>query len=132
MNDLCWQAVTTGRIVLQSAGLQRRDFVPLTDACRAIAHLLELEIDARDDGVFNVGGARSSTVSEMAEIVRHRVEMSTGHRPGMFLPEKTENELVKFLDYKIDKLVDSGFAMKALDSVNQEIDGLIQFCSKHA
>lgn len=35
-NDLCRQAATTGKLVLKSAGLQRRDFITLTDVGRAL------------------------------------------------------------------------------------------------
>ena len=62
VNDLCLQAVTTGHLVLRSAGLQRRDFVTITDADRAIAHLIYLPAQDIGDGIFNIGGACPITV----------------------------------------------------------------------
>ena len=131
VNDLCRQAATTGRMVLQSSGLQRRDFIPLTDVCRAIMHLLELRMEAENDGLFNVGAGWSPTILEMAHRVRDRVEMSTSHRPEIVPAENGPDPVVGFLDYRIDKLIDSGFTVKTVDGVDQEIDRLIQFCLRH-
>ena len=131
VNDLCRQAVTTGRMVLRSSGLQTRDFVAMTDACRAIMHLLELRMDARNDGIFNVGGAWNPTVLEMTHRVRDRVQTIVGRSPEILSKESPPGEVVEFLDYRIDKLVDSGFTMKANDNIDREIDGLIQFCLTH-
>ncbi len=49
-------------------GEQLRDFVNIQDV--VAANLLVLESDAANDAVFNVGGGRTYTVSEFAEIVR--------------------------------------------------------------
>src|ERR1051326_4797952 len=40
VNDLCRQAVTARKLVLQSSGLQQRDFVTLSDVARAVLHCL--------------------------------------------------------------------------------------------
>lgn len=131
VNDLCRQAVTTKRIVLRSSGLQRRDFVTLTDACRAIRHLLELPADKLVDGLFNVGGAWSPTVLEMTQRVAERIHAATGQTPEILrkVDENIENH--ETLDYGIKKLIETRFAVCGDVHVNQEIDTLILFCLGH-
>ncbi len=131
VNDLCRQAVTTQRMVLRSSGLQRRDFITLTDACRAITHLLELPADKLGDGLFNVGGAWSPTILEMTQRVGERIHAATGNRPEILLKEDQNTEGAELLDYGMKKLIDTGFSVNGNDNVDQEIDGLIQFCLRH-
>ena len=96
--------------MLRSAGLQRRHFVTLTDACRAIGHLLELPAAELGDGLFNVGGGWSPTILEMTEDVAARIHA----------------------DYRINRLIGTGFNVSGDGNVDQEIDRLIWFCFEHA
>ncbi len=130
VNDLCRQAVATGEMVLRSSGLQYRDFISLTDSCRAIEHLFLLPSRLLNDGVFNVGGAWSLTIYEMTQKISDRVYTSTGLRPKIRRPKSIENKKYNCLDYKIDKLIGSGF-LNNEDSVDEELDNLIEFCSIH-
>ncbi|MCB2100602.1 MAG: SDR family oxidoreductase, partial [Rhodobacterales bacterium] len=59
VNDLCRQAVTTGRLALRGPGLDRRDYLPLADAVAAVAHLLAADRNVLGDGLFNVGSGES-------------------------------------------------------------------------
>ena len=81
INDVVRQAQQSGAMVLKSSGLQRRDFIPMREACRAIAHLLTLPREQIGDGLFNVGGGYSPTVVEITERVADRIERATGVRP---------------------------------------------------
>lgn len=129
VNDLCRQAVTTQKMVLHSSGQQRRDFIALTDACRAIAHLLQLPVDKLDNGLFNVGGAWSPTILEMAQLVAERIYVAAGSRPEILPREDQITEQPgQLLDYRSKKLTDTGFNLSCSGSIDQEIDGLIHFC----
>jgi len=131
VNDLCRQATTIQKMVLHSSGQQRRDFIALTDACRAIAHLLRLPIDNLDNGLFNVGGAWSPTILEMAQRVAERIDIATGSRPKIQCEKDQITGSTGLLDYRINKLTDTGFNLNSSESVDQEIDGLIHFCLIH-
>ncbi|HEX3084309.1 MAG TPA: SDR family oxidoreductase, partial [Pyrinomonadaceae bacterium] len=93
VNDLCRQAATSRRLELQSSGAQRRDFIPLTDACRAIEHLLEISADRLGAGLFNVTSGRSPTVLEVAGLVADRFYALTNSRPEIVRPAAKDNEL---------------------------------------
>ena len=132
VNDLCRQAVTTQRMALRSSGLERRNFITLTDACRAISHLLELPAAQLSDGLFNVGSGSAPTILEMTERVAGRIHAATGYRPPILRMGEQGGESSEVLHYGIEKLIGTGFsAAIGKDNVDQEIDGLIRFCLRN-
>lgn len=126
VNDLCRQAARQHKLVLRSAGLQRRDFVTLYDTARALLHLLELPDAQLGDGVFNLGGCRALKVIEMAELVQHRCAAVLGHRPEIEKPLPAAGETSLELDYRIDKLVATGFSLSG--DFAAEIDATLKLC----
>lgn len=131
VNDLCRQAVQSGRMVLRSTGLQRRDFVSMTETCGALAHLMELPEGRLGDGVFNIGGGWSPTVLEMTERLANRVELATGAKPDIQHPSATISERTDDLHFDRRKLLDTGFVPADEGTVDREIDALIEFCLRH-
>ncbi len=126
VNDLCRQAVTTQRMVLRSSGLQRRNFVPLPDACRAIDHLLHLSAQDLARDIFNVGGEWSPTVWEVACLVQERCTLALGFQPQLTRIPPQTGETVTELDYRFDALRQTGFQPSA--NKVEEIDRLLNFC----
>lgn len=127
VNDLCRQAITQGSLTLRSSGLQRRDFVTLHDVGRAVSHMLNLPDTKVGDGIFNVGGGKSMQVIEMAEMIQSRCSALMGLTPEIIRPAPTPNENNPDLEYKIDKLLASGFALNG--NVQEEIDGILTMCN---
>ncbi len=126
VNDLCRQAVMTGRLSLRSAGLQRRDFVTLTDVGRAIVHLVNLPREATGDGIFNLGGAWAPSVMEMAHLVATRSSAVLGFPVEIKRPEPAPDETSQPLDYRLDKLLATGFRLAG--SPEAEIDATLALC----
>lgn len=126
MNDLCRQAVTSQAMVLRSTGLQRRDFVPLADVCRAVDHLLTLPAPNLSRELFNVGGSWTPTVWEIACLIQQRCEATLGFMPRLARIVPQVGETSSELDYRLDALLETGFQPSA-DRVD-EIDRLIGFC----
>ena len=129
LNELCRQAVTTRRMVLRSSGLQRRDFIPLSDACAAILHVLHLPGPRLGGGLFNIGGNWAPTVWEMACLVRERCGMMMGYRPVLERLAPVHGETSPELEYRWEPLRQSGF--KPVFAREQEIDQLLKFYLKH-
>lgn len=127
INDLCRQAVATRCMVLRSTGLQKRDFVPLPEVCRALGHVLCLPAGSGNLGVVNVGSSASVTVWEAAMHVRERCAATLGFRPELerVTPGGAEQETP--LDYRMDVLRRLGFEPAARDG--DEIDNLLRFCA---
>jgi UDP-glucose 4-epimerase len=126
VNDLCHQAVMTRRMMLRSAGMQRRDFITLSDACSAAGHLLTLPNDKLGDGLFNVGG-HAIRVIDMAEIIQARCLAVLGFIPEIIRPEPIEGEISPDLDYCIGKLLATGFSLGG--DCHNEIDATLHLCS---
>lgn len=126
VNDLCRQAVNGGTLRLRSSGLQRRDFVTLTDVSRAIIHLLQLPETLIGNGIFNIGGQWAATVLDMAILVAHRCEALLGFVPEIVRPLSRSDETVQPLDYRIDRLLSTGF--KLLSNREEEIDATLRMC----
>ena len=125
VNDLCRQAVVDRRLALKSSGRQRRDFIPMTEACRAIEHLMHVSATDLGDGLFNVGGEWSPTVLEIAEIIAARCDAVLGFRPPVTTGAVDAGENVT-LHFNTRALRRSGFETRV--KPDEEIDDLLRFC----
>jgi UDP-glucose 4-epimerase len=129
VNDLCRQAVTSRSLVLRTAGLQRRDFVTLTDVSRAISHVIDLNNERIGNAIFNVGGAWAPSVLEMAKIIQTRCSVILGYTPNIACPDPIDAEVTVDLEYKIAGLLSSGYSLTGQSIA--EIDSLLIFCSEN-
>ena len=127
-NDLCRQAVTNQKMVLRSSGMQRRDFVPISDVCSSIHHLLHLPEKNVDKNVFNVGGAWSPTIWDLACLVQERCKMVLGFEPDLSRNTQGIDKADSEFDYCIDALLQTGFNPE-FNRV-KEIDRLLDFCKE--
>ncbi len=123
-NDLCRQAAVTRRMIMRSSGNDERDFITLADTARAIDHFLRLERASLGDGLFNVGSGRSVHVIEVVELIAQRCEAILGFRPEIVRP--AAQTAVTRLDYRIDKLLSTGFSPVA--EMQFEIDATLRLC----
>jgi UDP-glucose 4-epimerase len=131
VNDICKQAVTQRKIQLNSSGQQRRNFVSMNEFCRAIVHMLELPLSHLGDGLFNIGGARSWTVMEMATFVSERAERILDKKVEISPLISPKNESIEELDYDVSKFLKTGFEPSKEIAVETEVNNLIQFCLEH-
>lgn len=131
-NDLCRQAAVEGSLTLRSAGLQRRDFVTLTDVGRATVHLVKLSAPSLTDGLFNLGGEWAPTILEMSELIAQQCRQLGWESPQIQRPDPTEQEIERqsseWLDYRIDKLKSTGFEL--LGDVKAELASALRFCER--
>ena len=127
-NDLVRQAVTTGQCVLRSSGRALRDFIPMSDVCRAVDLFLALPRESIGDGVFNVGGGCTMPVLELTNLIVDRCERSLGFRPKIVRPSGEGEPLPGPLDFCIDKLLATGFRLTG--SLEVEIDETLAFCQR--
>ena len=128
VNDLCRQAATSGRLVLRSAGLQKRDFITLHDVVRAIKHFIEYHVDKSSGGIFNLGGEATYRIIDLTELIARRCEVVLGYRPEIERPDPVPAESYPKLNYKINKLKKTGFSLN--ENIENEIDATLRFCHK--
>lgn len=126
VNDLCRQATSQKKLVLRSTGLQRRDFVALTDVGRAVRHFIDLPWEHCMDGLFNLGGENPMRILDVAEKVAWRCETVLGFRPEIQRVAPSLEENILPLDYRINKLKATGFSL--ISNVDEEIDATLKYC----
>lgn len=127
-NDLCRQAVEKGVLTLKSSGLQKRDFIPLSDVSRAVSHFLDMDSVKWADGLFNLGGECPMSIFRMAEMIAQRAEVVLGIKVNIQRPKCSLIEESPYLDYRIDKLKETGFSLAG--SVRDEIDATLKLCQE--
>lgn len=126
VNDLCQQAVTSGKLELRSSGLQLRDFITLKDVTMAIEHLLALPIGLCNNGLFNLGGECSLQIIDFTERIASRCNAVLNFPPPIIRPKPASNEVSIELDYCIDKLKATGFSLTG--DIDAEIDATLLLC----
>lgn len=126
INDLCRQAVQSGKMILRSSGLQQRDFIAMSESCRIIGHMSSCDFNIQSPAIFNVGSGVSQTVLEMAQFIQERCQLVLGFRPGLEYPEARANEKHEVLEYQIGGLTKIGVNVNMDHSM--EIDSLLVFC----
>jgi len=132
VNDLCKQAVVNKKLILRSNGKDIRDFIPISDVCRAVLHLLNLDPkDERlkniDNYIFNIGGDKTITVLDMTNLIASRTEKILGYTPEIIIGENGPTQSLD-LEYSIQKLKDTGFSLQG--SFEEEIDKTLIFCKE--
>ena len=128
MNDLCRQAVTLRSMTLRSTGMQRRDFITLGDVASVVAHMIALPSNQIGDGLFNVGCGKSSRVIDMVELIQTRCTEVLGYTPEIIRPQPAEGDESPSLDYRIDKLLNTGFILTGNPVL--EIDETLRMCNE--
>ena len=131
VNDLCMQSVRDRKLLLHSDGTQSRNFIPISEVCNLIYHLVCKNLLNNLDSYstpINVGMEQSYTILEMAELIQDRSYKLLGYLPPISKTERTSDNSRLMLDYKIDTLLSLGYKFQY--SIEDEIDALIKYCYK--
>jgi UDP-glucose 4-epimerase len=124
VNDLSRQAVLAGQLVLQTPGLQRRDWVDLGDVCRVIA--AAAEPDRVPAGTYNLGSGTTASVRDIAELVADASERVLGGRPPVVAPTTDEAPPVP---YRVDVGRLAGVGLRLTTPITASIEEVVRFCS---
>ena len=127
VNDLCKQAVQTRKLVLQTSGLQQRDFIGITEVCRVTEHLAVGNGSSTQPSIYNVGSGFSQSVLAMAQSIQQRCAQVLGFEPVLQRGQGEADEPLPMLSYQIDNLAALGIKFSFLDNL-AEIDSLLRFC----
>jgi len=129
INDLCKQAVTTGNIVLQTSGHQVRDFVPLTDVCRAIEYIIQSDTKLLNTSVLNIGSGESCSVIKIANLVQDCCMEYLNFKPEIYRSASKVLEGNSKLNFQMTWLNSSNFFF--IRNPKSEIEQLLNFCRLH-
>ena len=129
VNDLCKQVVKTQKMLLNSSGTQLRDFLTITDVCRATLHMIYCDLDISYLPLFNLGGGCSLSVMEMAQLISQIYISEFGKEVKLICQDPKNNESSYNLIYNIDLLKRMGFHPQ--NEFREEISQLLAFCNKN-
>ncbi len=127
VNDLCKQAVQSHKLVLQTNGLQYRDYIGMSDVCRVTRDLTEIPSDLLQANLFNVGSGASQTVLEIAQLIQQRSLVILGFEPILHRLETTSDECHSNLNFSNHNLNTLGIKIQNTEKIT-EIDNLLKFC----
>ena len=124
VNDLCRQAVKAKSMTLRTSGLQQRDFITLSDVAEAVSHFIALQ---NVEGIFNIGSGEAYRLISMAELIRERCMHLFNFEPQLIESVQTEHKKAPNLNYRIDRLLQTGFSFSG--NLAEEIDRTLLMCS---
>jgi len=129
INDLCRQAVTSGKLILKTSGKQVRDFVPLTDVCRAIEFLIQSDTKLLNTSVFNIGSGESCSTINIANLVQDCCINYLNFKPEILRPASRVAQRNSILNFEMNWLNSSNFNF--IGNPKSEIEQLLYFCRLH-
>lgn len=129
-NDLCRQAVTSGKMIVNSSGKQHRDFITLHDIGAAIGHFLFAIPDQWGDGLYNLGGDNSLSIAEVAEVIAKVYKKKYG-KPALIQIDGEGNGTIQNpVCFNIDKLKNTGFCLTG--NMEMEVEQTLALCERFA
>jgi UDP-glucose 4-epimerase len=127
-NDLCRQAMNSGKMVIKSSGKQHRDFIALHDVAATVDHFLFRNSEKWDDGLFNLGGDSSFSILDVAKIVATVYEKKYGKPVPIQITGKDNEDHYDPVHFNIDKLKKTGFRLTG--NMETEIEQTLSLCEK--
>ena len=126
LNDICKQAVLNNIINLKSSGNQIRDFITITDVCRATYHISKKNFKKTNNTIFNLGGEMGITLFQLLETFNKEYYKLSGLYPKLIKSNSEKSINNSDLDYSIEKIKKTGFKLST--DIKFEIQNLIKFC----
>jgi UDP-glucose 4-epimerase len=129
-NDLCRQAVTSGKMIIKSSGKQQRDFICLHDVASAVDHFLYKNVNNWGDGLFNLGGDCSLSILDVANKIGSIFKKKYGTSIPIEIQSKNDKAILNPVKFDIDKLKNTGFLLTG--SMDHEIERTLSLCESLA
>lgn len=124
-NDLARTLAETGRLQLKSAGLAWRDFIALSEVCRAVVHALRLPAH-KGVRVFNLGSGTARRVLDVAQRMAELAEALLGRRPELLrAPAGDASANAPSFSLRVDALRRTGF--EPSPDIDAELTQLLRF-----
>lgn len=128
INNVCKQAVEKHAISLISNGLQKRNFIQMTDVCKIINLTIKKNNENFRNQIFNLGGEWTCSILNAAKLVSKRVSKNLNI-----------NKIEIITDKKLEVFNEFSFSTKKLKKLNMyfpnqdmhELDSLIEYCQNN-
>ncbi|MCG9900338.1 MAG: SDR family oxidoreductase [Hydrotalea sp.] len=127
-NDLCRQSVINGNLRLYTTGKQYKNFISITEVCKAIHFLINLEYHEKDYPLVNIASKNVISVMDMAKIIQDRAIHLFGYEIPLLYPESEQQEDEKPFILETRILDQLNYTIS--DDLITEIDLLLTYCKK--
>ncbi len=127
-NSFCQQLMENGSLKIKANSY--RDFIAMQDVVRAVHHFLGVvPADRWADGLFNLGGDRCLSITEVAQKVAAVYPKKYGKGPvAIQSPAAEENSREDSFHYNVDKLKQTGF--RWTENMEEEIAKTLALCEE--
>jgi UDP-glucose 4-epimerase len=135
INDFCRTAFEEKKIRLLSEGSAQRDFIHISDACRAVELLIKSEGSIFQDNVFHIASGNTLTILEIAHEIKEIFNKRYRKEIEIILPDnsvsKDSGKYRNMEKYSIDikKIKSIGFQQKT--KLDTGLNELFDFLEKH-
>ncbi len=126
-NDLCRQGALGNALQLRSSGIQWRDFVALSDVCRALATATE-PAGQLPSGTYNLASGHPLTVRDLAAMIQASFERHTGTRPELRAPEPYGERPGPY-HVSVSRAAERGLRLS--EPLQDAVDETVRFCLEH-
>jgi UDP-glucose 4-epimerase len=127
-NDLCRQSVVNGQLKLNTTGKQYKNFISITQVCKAIHFLINSKDQNVNQPVVNIASKNVITVMDMAKIIQDRASYLFGYNIPLLYPESRIQEIE--IPFLLETKILDQFSYTISDDLIMETDLLLNFCKK--
>jgi len=103
INDLCKTAISQKKIIIKSDGSPQRDFIHLSDVCRAV--VLLLNSDTKEHNLYHISSSKTLTILELAHVIKNVYQEIFKEEIPIEMPDSSDTSLEKYMSlnrYTID------------------------------
>ncbi len=129
-NDICRQAITSGKIILKSSGKQYRDFISLQDVAKAVYRFIFVIPDEWEDGIFNLGGNCVMSILNVAQEISdvYKVKYKKNIKEIRTTSNNSRSIISKPIKYSVEKIAGTGFRLQG--NMVSEIERTMDLCEE--
>jgi len=127
VHDFSRSAFREKKIVMESEGSQRRDFIPISDIIQGTRLLLEAPLPKIEYDIYNLGSGLNFSIREVAEAVKkayrnlYRAEIRIAFAPDI-IPADIKNPFT----YDIGRMKELGFRPRGPEALEEEIEKIFR------
>ena len=125
INDLCQQAVNTGKLTLRSPE-SLRDFITMTDACVAVEMAMTESLPEPTFSVMNISMVANTSVKEMAELVANRSSALLGKKIEIVFKKTSSSSASD--EFRIENTKAKNWRWSPQSHFQDEIDQTLRLC----
>ncbi|MDR2840584.1 MAG: NAD(P)-dependent oxidoreductase [Paludibacter sp.] len=124
VNDLCRQAFSDKKIVLQSDGSPLRDFINGIDVCRAVENIIE---NGEKNETYHISSGKTYSILELAQIVQKIYKSVYNKQIDILTAKSTQNYPKKYI-INNNKLTQIGFSTSV--SLDEGVKKIFEYFEK--